>query len=397
MKTQTQNSLWFFRDAKEHVPSVPPVSSGRDRDTAMDLLRILACVMVVLIHVSSQNWYALTPESPDWLAMNIYDSMARPAVPLFLMMSGAFMLAPEKMLSIRRLWLRYMPRLAGAYALWSMVYALYEQTGALTDFSGLTFAAVVKSAVVGQYHLWYLPVIIMLYILLPVLRAALHGDGDGERRRCEYLLLILLAYGTLKATILCFDFPGQLYVQNLADKFSFGALSAYAGYFILGYYLYRYRLPRAARIALYVLGLCSAPVIAFATYIISVWSGAPDERFYTVFFVPALCAAATLFVFFRELVSKLNFSHFAKRSIGFISSCTLGVYLVHVLFLNLLADRAGINALSLPAALSVPALTASVYVASLAFASFYTLGYRVLRGTFVKLKAAFATKRDNTP
>jgi surface polysaccharide O-acyltransferase-like enzyme len=241
----------------------------------MDLLRILACVMVVLIHVSSQNWYSLTPESPDWQALNIYDSMARPAVPLFLMLSGAFMLAPEKRLGTNRLWLRYIPRLAGAYALWSFVYSLYELTGALTDFSGLTFTAVVRSAVVGQYHLWYLPVIIMLYILIPVLRAALHGDGG--RRRCEYLLLILLAYGTLKATVLCFDFPGQLCVRALADKFSFGALSAYAGYFILGYYLYRYSLPRAAQIALYILGFCSAPVTAFATYMISVRSGAPDD------------------------------------------------------------------------------------------------------------------------
>ncbi len=379
------------------------VNGKLPRDTGLDLLRVLAGVMVVLIHTASQNWYALPPSAPAWQAMNIFDSMARPAVPLFLMMSGALMLAPEKELSIKKLWLRYIPRLAGAFMLWSVVYALYERTSAFTATTGVTITSIVKSAVIGQYHLWYLPVIILLYTLLPVLRAVLNDSNansaehrrqfDGEprptqngRRRCEYMLLLFLVYSVLTTTILLFNFPGHAYAKSLADKFSFGALAPHTGYFLLGFYLYRYTLPRAARIALYIGGLCAPFVTAAATYYLSIRAGAPDERFYTVLSAATLLCAAALFIFFREIGARFAFPTEFARVIGFIASCSLEIYLVHVLFLNLLADRAGITTLSWP----VPALTAVVYAASLAF----TAVWKFTIGLFKTRRAADSHPRN---
>lgn len=345
------------------------------RDTAMDLLRILASVLVVLIHTASQNWYMVSPASADWQAMNIWDSIARPSVPLFLMLSGAFLLAPEKRLDLRALWLRRIPRLAGAYLLWSFIYALYSLTGAFTVFTELKFIPLIKSAVAGQYHLWYLPVIILLYALLPVLRAPLNGENG--QRACEYMLLLFLFYGVLRATVMLFDFPGRSYALTLAERFSFGNLWTYAGYFIFGYYLYKYPLPRVLKLAVYAFGICAAPLTAAATRAASTLSGAPDERFYTIFSPATLFCAAALFLFFRDVVSKHKFSNAASRFIGFAASCSLGIYLSHVLFLNFTADRAGVTTLSLPAAFSVPALTAAVWLASFAFTALYKLVLRL--------------------
>lgn len=49
-----------------------------------DLLRIIACFMVVLIHVSASKWEMVAPQYGSWKAMNLYDSFARTAVPIFL-------------------------------------------------------------------------------------------------------------------------------------------------------------------------------------------------------------------------------------------------------------------------------------------------------------------------
>jgi Uncharacterized protein conserved in bacteria len=351
------------------------------RDISMDLLRVFASVLVVLIHVSSQNWYGTSIYSADWQAMNIFDSIARPAVPIFLMLSGAFMLAPEKPLTARRILLRYIPRLMGAYVLWSFVYAVYSLTSAFTAFSGLSFISIIKATVDGQYHLWYLPVIILLYILLPVLRPAVAGD-DG-RRRCEYMLAVFLAYGAVRTTVLVFDFPGHSYAQTLADRFTFGALWSYAGYFILGYYLYRYTLSKTFKFAVYTLGLCAVPLTAAATYAVSLHTGAPDERFYTIFSAITVFYAAALFIFFKEIISKIKFSTSTSRIIGFIGSCSLLVYLVHVLLLNLICDRLDISTATGPAALMIPALTAVVYLGSLAFACIYKLILGLLKSASV--------------
>ena len=60
------------------------------RNVSYDLLRICAAVMVVLLHIAASNWYSVSPDKAEWVAMNLYDSMARSAVPLFFMLSGAF-------------------------------------------------------------------------------------------------------------------------------------------------------------------------------------------------------------------------------------------------------------------------------------------------------------------
>lgn len=58
--------------------------SNKTRIVSFDVLRIVASIMVVMLHVSASNWYSISPNRIEWVAMNFYDSMVRSAVPLFL-------------------------------------------------------------------------------------------------------------------------------------------------------------------------------------------------------------------------------------------------------------------------------------------------------------------------
>ena len=60
-----------------------------------DYLRIVAIFAVVIIHVSSQNWYVTDVNTIAWSAFNFYDSIARWGVPIFLMISGALILKKD--------------------------------------------------------------------------------------------------------------------------------------------------------------------------------------------------------------------------------------------------------------------------------------------------------------
>ena len=63
--------------------------TNRNRYDELDFLRAAACLMVVIVHASSDYFYL---DGPQWIAANVYDSIVRCAVPLFFMLSGALLM-----------------------------------------------------------------------------------------------------------------------------------------------------------------------------------------------------------------------------------------------------------------------------------------------------------------
>ena len=102
-----------------------PVSGEKQvtRDLSMDILRILACLMVVGIHTVVEGWYDTSPRTFTWGVLNFYDPLFRPAVPLFFMISGSLMLRKSR-IEPKRLWIRNILRLVIIYYLWVLFYAL---------------------------------------------------------------------------------------------------------------------------------------------------------------------------------------------------------------------------------------------------------------------------------
>ena len=43
----------------------------------LDYLRVFATLAVMILHVSSRNWYKLDVNSFDWKVLNVYDSIVR--------------------------------------------------------------------------------------------------------------------------------------------------------------------------------------------------------------------------------------------------------------------------------------------------------------------------------
>ena len=68
----------------------------KERDAALDTLKLWACLAVIVIHVSGRGVSALDVHTGGWLACTFWDSLARFAVPSFLMCTGALMLSPRK-------------------------------------------------------------------------------------------------------------------------------------------------------------------------------------------------------------------------------------------------------------------------------------------------------------
>ena len=68
------------------------------RSLALDAMKLLACVGVVVIHLSGYGLELFPIGSFSWLSSAFWDSLARFAVPVFFMCTGALMLPPARRL-----------------------------------------------------------------------------------------------------------------------------------------------------------------------------------------------------------------------------------------------------------------------------------------------------------
>lgn len=324
------------------------------RRVGFDVLRCLACLMVVLLHAAAQNWYVLSPSDPEWVAMHVWDTATRCAVPIFFMISGALFLAgpPPGV----RFWTRNLPRLVSVYIVWSLLYGVDNMTldGFFADPAG-----VIDQAMVGHYHLWFLPAMIGVYLLMPVLYAMVHYE-DG--RALRPYLIVFAVFGIGAGTIAAFD--GYLpWALSVGAAKIVPELCGYCGYFILGYVLARAELPWLRRWMTAAVFLVSVTLTAVAGICLSRDAEGPLAFLHGEFTLPTALEAVSLFLFFRTVSVRPDSR--AGRMFARLSACTLGVYLLHPFVMEHLLVY-GFTTTLIPAWAGVPMVALAVTAVCLA-------------------------------
>ena len=67
-----------------------------DRKTSLDIIRIIAVCAVIMVHTCDYFLNNYNPSTSEFVFGNIFDSLSRIGVPLFVMVSGALMLDEKK-------------------------------------------------------------------------------------------------------------------------------------------------------------------------------------------------------------------------------------------------------------------------------------------------------------
>ena len=119
-----------------------------NRIAYLDILKIAALFFVVCIHLVAGLFVGQPVDSDAWLRANVIDSASRWCVPVFVMVSGALMLRPDKDLSIKRLYSKNIARIAIAFLVWSLFYALISVYR--DGFEG--WRSLFEMIVLGKYH-----------------------------------------------------------------------------------------------------------------------------------------------------------------------------------------------------------------------------------------------------
>ena len=284
---------------------------SKTREYSFDILRVIAMCMVIIVHVSNvySRSYGLISDS-SFISSLIYNTISRISVPIFLMISGSLLL--DRNFNKTKYFKRLIKFLL-LIVVWDIIYLIWEYL-----YLGLTYDKL-YNLIYTPYraHLWYLYTILTLYAIQPLLKKIL----DKSSNKIKYLLLfiwfLLSSLSIVNSTI-----------ANVFTIFS------YIGFFVLGKYLYDFiksnDLKKYNILWIVLIILCITTSI-FLNYTYS----HKYETFYNLFF-----AYRTPFIIISSIsLFILVISNYKKDSvpkvIKMLSDVSLGVYLIHGIFLDI--------------------------------------------------------------
>lgn len=187
-----------------------PEAMTGSRIAAVDYAKTLAIVCVVMIHVSSEVLLGRQIGSAAWLEGLFWSSLARGAVPLFLMCSGVLFLDRSGGLSVRRIWKRNIPHILLALLVWAAVYKLVPRF-LHEKLTAEALRTILLELLCGQHegHLYFLHIMLLVYAALPVTYTfAANADEKTERYALGFWIVSGVLLPTAKGLGLLHAFSG---------------------------------------------------------------------------------------------------------------------------------------------------------------------------------------------
>ncbi len=293
----------------------------------LDVTRVIAILCVILIH-SSGNFLYYPKNSVEFMVGNIFDSCARIAVPLFVMISGALILDENKKLSIRQILIKAL-KLFFLLMIWTLIYAIYTEV-ILKIFvwkDKFNIKQFIKSIILGNYHLWYLYMLIGLYLITPILRLFVKREN---KRFILYFIILSLSFQFLTNFIQSLGLL-NFKINTLAaflNQFELKFVMGFTSYYLTGWYIHNCEIVSHKRLKLFfiVIGLISSLLLIIVFTQISGKVGFYENRGLLVYIY-----SSCLFCLLRQINKDIK----DKKFIYTLSKLCFGVYVIHDIFLKI--------------------------------------------------------------
>lgn len=278
-------------------------------------VKIFAASAVVFLHVSSgfvANVDVLDPSyaGSNWWAGNIFDSITRWCVPVFLIISGYFLLNKQE--SLTAFLHKRISRILIPILFWSAFYTLWALLAA--HFKGHLNGAIesiIPNLIIGcpYYHLWYLFMLPMLYLVTPYLRILLYNA-----EKTSMVLLVCICLGLSASVYLYNSLMGVIVEKSIFLTI----FIPYLGYFLLGGVLNRFDIKVSNKVCIALLAL------SWLVTIIGNWQ-VPNSYFFSNFSINTIVASFCIFMLIKQNIDR-------DIKLNFIATYSFGIYLIHPIF-----------------------------------------------------------------
>lgn len=289
-------------------------------DSNMNLLRIVAIILVILLHSNATQLYKMLNGDASLgvsIVINTISVVTRIAVPLFILISGRYVLASLDKMSIKEFYLKRVPRILYPMVFWSFIFFFISYIG----LKGTTILSYLKDFATGfahnmaSIHLWYLFMLLGLYLVSPIIYGFIKSI---DTKKLVIVGIILTALGF-----------GVEIIKNVTgiNVWVFWWLE-FLGLYIMGYATKDIKVRRKSILILFAVAI---EIVASAVSCMLLASGNQLGIVFWWGLTPTTTATAILvYMYF----SNLNIS---ENKITGQAKYTMGIYLFHPIILMLMA------------------------------------------------------------
>ena len=289
----------------------------RVKTISFDLLKIIACFLVIVNHTNSEVFHQLSP-SLTWGLSVFYFYISKIAVPIFLMISGALLLSKDY--SYRKL---YGDKFLKTLILLVLLsFYVYVQQG--MPLNPIIFIKqMLKDPIIIPY--WYLYMLLGIYLLLPFLRKLIVSMNRQDR--WGFFALWAFFSGLLPILVRYEVIP------KLSDYINVQLYYNFIGYLFVGYWIHhkefkKENLPKLFFFMVASLLLLGGLGVAGALYEFKTW-GALYLQLDNPFYLTSMMASISVFLFVNVYFRYHPIQGKPALWISKLAKYTYGVYLLH--------------------------------------------------------------------
>ncbi len=285
-----------------------------NREIWADIVRILATFLIILVHTSG----IYRTSQINYISSLTYSTLGYLGAPLFLIISGYFLLNKKE--TIKIFFRKRFNRILLPWISWSLILSAIQ----IYQSNSYSISIFISEFKKSLQAFWFLPLLFCLYLLTPFLRNLLQNSSKNE----VFLMLIawFLAFSFFPYSLNSQAFPYA--ADNGLVRQTFG----FIGFYIFGYYLFLISKEKIDRyfylIAFVILGVST---IIFANLVEIKHLNLQIIHYFSPTIVLA-AMALTLFLF--TFLKRIRFPNKARKIITQISSMSLGIYLLHDVILS---------------------------------------------------------------
>ncbi len=303
----------------------------KQRDYSMDILKFLAGLGVVLIHVdanfrNTDFW----PNTQAWdlsLAINL---LTKWCIPVFIMISGYYVLNSKKEVTYREFLKKRFSKVLIPFFVWSLIYNLYYQYISSGISMKWTIFGLVKN-VMGYptaAPLWFLYPLMGLYLMTPIFKKIV-AEVDGK------MILILIGFAFIIRTVAPFTdmmMGGQMnYWKDIPLS-----NSAFGLYFIIGGYLGKTDINKNLKYLIYMITIVTFSICFVVTYKTPVLYDRSIEVFLDISAINNMLVCISLFLAYKDMkFAKLSNNKIFVNTVDFLSTVNFGVFLLHPIVIDI--------------------------------------------------------------
>lgn len=296
------------------------------------VVRVLACFMVVCLHVSTAA-DAYPMEHIDTTFKHLTYILTKPCVPLFFMVTG-FLILPyrngDDMMSFYR---KRIPRVWFPLLVWGVVYAILPFLLGMTSWQAM-LKEVVLSPIKQPDNfggiLWYLYILIGIYLFIPFLTGRVYANR-------RYLQVYLVLWVVSSIVLIIKSHVPNVFGENhwVHDFDMFLYFSGYLGFLLLGYSVRQYDNPVRLMVGKEIWGgKLMYLILLLVSLVACYFVGGLIKSFLSV---GTIVLTGCLFLLLKDM--RINVKGKLYSLIKHISALSFGIYLCHMFVLKVMMEN----------------------------------------------------------